>query len=440
MEDWAILLKGMRASWHAAGNPRRIMAAVSGGADSVALLLSLHALADEENLFLAVAHVDHGLRASSRDDAAFVASLCQRLNIPCLIRRVEIQGCSENAARDARYAALFDCCREMDVSCLALAHHQQDQAETVLLHLFRGSGSAGLAGIFPWQERNFPDGKSIFCWRPFLSLSPDSLRRALAEKSQTWREDETNAQDLYLRNFIRNRVWPILRQRIPKAEEAVSRAAEILRDEADYFQQAAKQFLQENACLESPCRFLLWDPFSRLHPALQRHVLRLACPCDTDFEKIGQMLALEKGQSLNLFQAWRALRTETRLHFLPPVPEMRPPLACRVLPQANGETGDGKRLQALPAAIYQKCRLRYREPGDKIRPLGAKGEKSLQDYLVDRKIDRPFRDHLPLLCIGNQVIWVIGVGPGEQARVHPGENAVLLHYPGFLPGEMPLKK
>ena len=116
MDEQAFLLENTLKSWRAAGKPRRIMAAVSGGADSVALLLALHVLAGQEDIFLSAAHVDHGLRASSGDDAAFVSALCQRLNVPCLIRRVEIQGCSENAARDARYAALLDCCREMAVS------------------------------------------------------------------------------------------------------------------------------------------------------------------------------------------------------------------------------------------------------------------------------------------------------------------------------------
>lgn len=413
------------------------MAAVSGGADSVALLMALHALAGQEGIFLAAAHVDHGLRASSGDDAAFVSALCGALQMPCLIRRVSLLDSSENAARDARYAALMDCCREMDISLLALAHHRRDQMETVLLHLFRGSGSHGLSGMRPLQERKAPDGASLFCWRPFLSLSPDLLRRALGQRGISWREDETNAQSLYLRNYLRHQVLPVVGQRIPRAEEAVSRAADILREEADYFQGAAMDFLSRYACLAPPCRFLLLAPFAQQHPALQRHILRLACPCETDYERIRQLLLLEKGQCLNLSGGWQALRTEERLHFLPPVADAPLPGACRLLPDAGYKTGDGRRVQAMPRAVYEKCSLRFRQPGDRIHPLGAKGTKSLQDYLVDRRIDRPFRDYLPLMCIGTQVIWVIGVGPGEEARVSPGEEACLLEYEGALPGDIP---
>jgi len=437
MEEWAFLLESTLQSWRAAGKPRRIMAAVSGGADSVALLLALHALAGQEDILLSAAHVDHGLRASSGDDAAFVSALCQSLRVPCLIRKAEIQGCSENAAREARYAALFSCCMEADASCLALAHHRQDQMETVLLHLFRGSGSHGLSGMSPLQERKLPDGKSLFCWRPFLSLPSDMLRRILQEKGISWREDETNAQDFYLRNYMRHQVIPAIARRIPKAEEAVSRAAGILREEADFFQGAAMDFLKSHACLQLPCPFLLWAPFSRQHPALQRHILRLAIPCDMDFEKIQQLLGIARGESLNLGQGWRAMRTESRLHFLPPVPSAVPLVPCRLLPRSGHETGDGRRIQALPKALYDQCTLRYRLPGDQIHPFGAKGHKSLQDYLVDRKIDRPFRDYLPLLCIGRQVIWVIGVGPGEEARIASADEVCLVQYDGYLPGEMP---
>ena len=102
-----------------------------------------------------------------------------------------------------------------------------------------------------------------------------------------------------------------------------------------------------------------------------------------------------------------------------------------------GWPGDGKRCQAFPKAALAGAQLRFRLPGDRIHPLGCMGEKSLQDYLVDRGVDQPFRDYVPLLCAGRRVIWAIGVGPGEEARVTAGTDASLLRYDGFLPGEIP---
>ena len=115
------------------------MAAVSGGADSVALLHALRALSEQEGFFLSAAHVDHGLRPTSGQDAAFVEQMCRDLAVPCRIYRVQVRGKSEDAARIARYAALREACLENGTVILALAHHRKDQAETMLLHLFRGS-------------------------------------------------------------------------------------------------------------------------------------------------------------------------------------------------------------------------------------------------------------------------------------------------------------
>jgi len=412
------------------------MAAVSGGADSVALLLALRELRDQELLILSAAHVDHGLRPDSLEDAAFVKGLCERWHIPCTVDHLALEKAGENEARNARYDALLMRCREAGVQALALAHHCQDQAETLLLHLFRGSGSAGMAGMEEWALR-LAAGAEMHLWRPLLHADPLLLRRVLEKEKISWREDSTNAEEKYLRNYLRHTVLPAVRERIPEADSAMSRAAKIFRDEEDFLQQEAKKWLEQNACIKPPCRFVLTKPFEHMHPALKRHVIRIACPVSLEYAKTEALLALQKGDTLNLAKGWRALRGEKRLHFLSPELEKLTLGTLEEMPY-GGKTGDGIRTQAFPKAALQGCQLRTRRPGDSIYPLGAKGEKSLQDYLVDKKIDRPFRDHLPLLCQGSRVIWAIGVGPGEEARVRPQEtDAVLLRYEGILPGEMP---
>lgn len=445
MDDWAFLLEAVRLSWRrGSGMPARVVAAVSGGADSVALLLALKSLAGEEGFSLSAAHVDHGLRPDSGKDAAFVQALCDDLGVPCRVFQLHLNSGDENAAREARYHALLSGYPEEKGFSLALAHHQRDQAETLLLHLLRGSGGAGLAGMRERTIRVKADGKGVaILWRPLLNVPPETIRHALAQRGVAWREDETNARDDYLRNFLRHQVLPVIRKRMPEAEEAMGRAAQILAEENDFFLRQARDFLNQgqNACLYDPFRFVRLAPLMGLHPALRRHALRLASPMPLSFEQTEALCTIHPGETVNLPSGWRAQCAQDRLHFLPPdgmtfsaAPLMKHTLHISPF---SGETGDGRRRQAMPRAVYEKCVLRTWERGDRIHPLGAKGSKSMQDYFVDKKVPRPFRPYVPLLCDGNRVIWAVGVGPAEEARVHDGCDAVLLRCEGFLPGDAP---
>lgn len=413
-----------------------MLAAVSGGADSVALLLVLRDLARQEGFFLSSLHVNHGLRASAPLDAEFVLDLCQTNRIPCSVVAIHVQSPGENGAREGRYQALLEACASQDIKALALAHHQRDQAETVLLHLLRGSGGDGLAGMAERAQRLRPDGKPLLFWRPFLDISPDAIRQALLDQGAAWREDETNADDGFLRNYVRHTVLSPLRDRLPAAEEALSRTARILQDEAAYFHQEADRFLSRHACPDGPCRWVDAAAFQQMPPALQRHILRRFSPVSLSFDQLQSALQLRPGETANWPEGWRLSCSSRYLHLLSPCPEPPEPGALTVEP-FRGTTGDGIRMQALPRKLFAACVLRYRVPGDIIQPLGAAGRKKLQDYWVDRHIERPFRDYLPLLCAGDRVIWSIGVGVSEEARVSPGDDAVLLAYHGFLPGEKP---
>ena len=440
MDDWAFLLQRTQRSWRDAGEPSRVKAAVSGGADSVALLLVLAQLSGQEGFSLSCVHVDHGLRPESGQDAAFVEKLCQGLNVPCRVFRVQLRGKSEDEARAARYDAMLNGFSDEPDFALALAHHRRDQAETVLLRLIRGSGSEGLSAMRESSLRPRQGGAALL-WRPFLEISPETIRSALAARHVSWREDATNGQEKYLRNYIRLQVLPLIRQRSPQAEEAMGRAARILSEEADFIHNQAEDFLTSggHACLYDPLRWVSYPALSGLHPALRRRVLRMACPVKLDWAQTEQLRALAPGDQMNLPEGWRAACTKEKLHFLPPAGMAFPPQplmkhTLRVFPWA-GENGDGIRKQAMPRSVFERCALRAWQPGDRIRPLGAPGEKSMQDYFVDKKVPRPFRPCVPLLCMGSRVIWAVGVGPGEEARTEAGGDNVLLTYEGFLPGD-----
>lgn len=443
MDAWTDLTERVRLSW-LRDRPARVAAAVSGGADSVALLLVLAELSRQEGFSLSAVHVDHGLRPESAEDAAFVRALCEGQGVLCRVLTVHLAGKSEDEARQARYDAILSSLTDCPDFHLALAHHQRDQAETLLLHLFRGSGGEGLSGMAERSCRSRPGG-AVVLWRPMLSVSPDQIRQALTERGIPWREDASNARDDYLRNYLRNRVLPAVRERIPEAEAAMGRAAITFAGEADFFRREARRFLNENqnACLYDPFRHVKYAPFAALHPALRRHVIRQASPVPLNWEQTEALCAIQPGETVNLPNGWQAQCTDQALHFLSPEGMAHPdaPLmdhACCVPDSYAGDPGDGKRTQAMPRKIYAQCGpLRAWRTGDRIHPLGASGSKSMQDYFVDKKVPRPFRPYIPLLCIGQRVIWAVGVGPSEEARVRPGDDAVLVRYEGFLPGDVP---
>ena len=443
MNEWLFLLETVRKSWHDLGELSRIVSAVSGGADSVALLHALSVLARTEGIQLSAAHVDHGMRETSGRDAEFVMKMCGELGVPCTVCHVQVRGKSEDAARRARYEALRGACMENGTVILALAHHRRDQAETMLLRLFRGSGSGGLGAMEERSWRGWPESAGLLLWRPLLDVSPEILRAALTERGIPWIEDETNAADDYQRNYLRHHILPAIAARFPQAEEAMGRAARILAEEDQYFRREARLFLSGdgNACLYDPCRWVKYVPLQRLHPALRRYVLRRACPVKLDWETTERLMALSPGRKMNLPEGWWASCTQEHLHFLPPkgkeIPPALPMPGTLIAQPRQGETGDGKRCQAMPRSVFDRCALRFWQPGDEIHPLGAPGTKSMQDYFVDKKVPQPFRRYVPLLCIGNRAVWAIGVGPGEEARVKPGDDALMLRYEGFLPGDAP---
>jgi len=211
--------------WDAAVSPvpaRRILVAVSGGADSVALLRGLHALLPQRNLQLCVGHFDHRLRADSADDACWVQELSRKLGLDCLLGQAEQTAGSEESARAQRYAFLLAAARQMGCSSVAVAHTADDQAETVLHHLLRGTGLRGLSGM-PEQRELASDMALI---RPCLQVRRSLLRQALEEWKQEFREDSTNASPQYTRNRIRHSLLPILRDEVnPQVDGALLRLA-----------------------------------------------------------------------------------------------------------------------------------------------------------------------------------------------------------------------
>lgn len=429
---WFEVLKIVEESYRRVGKPQRVLLGLSGGADSVALLRLLLMLRDQHGLFLACVHVNHGLRPEATTEEVFVRTLCEKHAVPLEVAPIHIPagGNLEERARNARHAAFQKAALSFTAEAIALGHQQDDQAESVLLRLLHGTGSQGLASMREW-------GYGL--WRPLLSVRSSTLHDLLQELDQPWMTDASNIDRRFARNRIRWDLMPLLEATNPAAVANIARTADILAVEDDYWARYAADWLTAHASLHPSCPYVLAEPLAQLHIAAQRQLLRrfaMTFALLLDYRQLEELRALlftHQPATINLPGGHRAARTSQRLHLLHVSP-LRLPLGNLVegggveRRKSTQETFDVDKLSGMV--------VRYREPGDTIHPLGAKGSKKLNDYLMDRKVDRPLRDHWPVCCKGQQVLWVPGVGMAQDAAVtQDTQRRVKLTYQGRLPDE-----
>jgi len=248
----------------------KIVIAVSGGPDSVALLYLLNSLKKEFKLTLHIAHLDHMLRNDSYGDAEFVKKLAEKFRLPLALTQINVKelsrkGSLEEIARNARLGFLFKVAREIKADKIALGHHLDDQAETVLMRILRGSGLYGLAGISP--KRNIAGYQII---RPLIEIRRKEVEAFLKRRKIKPRLDSSNLEDLYLRNRVRNRLIPLLEKGYNKnIKEVLSNMAENVGYDYDYLIHAAHIAMKRLGPKVNLKKLL------KLHPAIQRLVLRL---------------------------------------------------------------------------------------------------------------------------------------------------------------------
>lgn len=464
-----------------------LLLALSGGADSVALLHALCAIRARRALIIRAAHVEHGLRGeSSLADAAFCEQLCRSLDVPFTCDHAALPGGmnapgAEARARDARYALLLRRARECKAVALLTAHHQDDQAETVLARLLRGSGARGLSGM---RERTTRDGVAIV--RPLLTVSKQALLNALGDLP--YRTDESNLTPCCQRNRLRAEMLPLFTRENPRACEHIAQSAALLAMDDAYLSELAETLLRASLYREPPLFCLRAAPVADAPDAVKVRVLRafvqagvqaLATGGDVHADAVsaeigelsgeigeltaGDTLALRAllrapvGTALNLPYQLRALKGAAHLHLtrmggepLSPLPAQSPvPLRPGMRQTALGAfrfsakpydplrdaPPDGLTTVALPDALLAGCELRTALAGDRITPFGASGGKLLRRYLTDRKLDAPFRAAIPLVCAGDRALWVCGVGAAETTRLGdaPATLLTLMDIPPWLP-------
>ena len=419
----------------------RVAAALSGGADSVCLLHLLRELAPVLNFTLQAVHVNHCLRPEADAEECWVQELCASWDIPLQCFHVDVkdrarqEGLSvEEAARLLRYQAF----EQVEADKIALAHHRKDQAETVLLHLLRGSGLNGLGGMRPVRGRYI---------RPLLEESRSALLKYNHRNGLTWAEDASNQDTRYQRNRIRQELLPDLESFNPAAELILSRMARQLQQDEEYLWKQAEKALSETAADGG----LRASALTALPPALSARVLRLFLQengglRDISAEHTEAVLALCRKPGnhrinlpgdLTLQKSYDILKLHKEAENRQP--DMRYPEVPGWTPLTENGEGLALNWEAPPEAAVLMAAgpreewaavsrdavlcLRTRRPGDYL--MAAGGRKRLQDFLVDSKLPAAERDSLLLLADEAHILWVPGRRLSDGVRIRPDTREAL---------------
>ncbi len=454
----------------------RVGVAVSGGADSVALLRLLLELRGDLGVVLQVLHFHHGIRGAEADaDQQFVSALAAA-------HALEFHGAAgdspahaaahalslETAARDLRYAWFRELLARGAVSRVATAHTLDDQAETVLMRTLRGAGPRGMAGIYPqlvWKQASPPADPQLV-WkqatspadpapaphagavarfhtsmiRPLLEARRSALLEYLRACGQPWREDQTNLDTRHMRNRIRHELMPLLERDFnPQVAGALATQAEIARAEEEYWQQETARALpavQLDAAALDP-GLLLAQPL-----ALRRRLVRAAAEAAAlrlefaDVEEIHRLASARPGASWSLAHGWRAVRGPDQLRF-EPIParptasgyEYRLPVPGEVAVAELGSVfrvslvppaaGGGEYNALLPGASLTELVVRNWRAGDRFRPAHTRSAKKVKTLLQERRVAAAERRLWPVVLSGGSIVWMRGFSPAQPAGAQP---------------------
>lgn len=437
----------------------RVVVAVSGGPDSVALLLAVTRVNTQTRAEWAVlaVHVNHQLRGEEAQlDQTFVEQLSRDLDVPCRTISVDTRAHSaqhrvslETGARALRYDALERIRHSWAGDVILTAHTANDQAETMIMRLLRGTGLSGLGGIPPRR------GAIV---RPFLSIRHEEIVRALQAWGVGYRLDSSNRDERHWRNRIRRVVMPALEQEVPTLVPTLVRAAASLRTDADYLCGETKAAVAALDIRRMDGGFsgsvTVWRA---LHPALQNSVLRrLAADyfdaadlgsdtidrIGTTLQRPSQSLDLPSGlRLLTTVDTFRLTRSQPGGHtaLVPGTLEVPGELeiglgvlqAERILPDPD----EFRRLVTVCGAYHALCtseslgtslRVRTRVAGDRVRPVGAPGSRKLQDVMVDRRVPASDRNLVPVVENHVHIVWVPGLVLDERAAARQGEQGLIL--------------
>ena len=463
----ATVIAALEHAGHVGGD-NLLVVAVSGGPDSMALLHALLRLRERAGPRLHVAHLDHNFREEAHEDAQFTATAACRLGLPVTIEKaapVSYQremGISsfEEAAREVRYIFLARVARDLGAAAIALGHTADDLAETVLMHILRGSGIHGLRGmeqLSTWRSRT--GGHEAVLFRPILGVTKGETESYCNKLGIAFREDPGNRLLRFTRNRVRHHLLPALEEYNPRIRQALIRLAQSASLEVGYLEEEVTRLWNASARQEGDSISLDAHQLALIHPFMQRMVLRRAYRQLTgDTRRLGEVhlramadfigsppgKALGLPRGLRLHSGYRQLILSRNREPECPFPPLTGQHALQS-PDSEEETSTRipgwqvtiQRLSSpsdLPNEPFAACfdrealgdslLVRTWQPGDRFQPLGMEGAKKLQDFFVDGKVLRAWRHRIPLLVTERGILWVVGYRVAEWGRVRQGSRQV----------------
>ena len=440
----------------------RVGVAVSGGADSVALLRVLLELQAELGVVLAVAHFNHGLRAEeSEADQAFVTDLAHHHGLEFFAGRGDVREHALNsklsieaAGRELRYEWFARLAEEQRFDSVATGHTLDDQAETVLLKFLRGAGTRGRAGIYPQMFRGAE--RKIRFVRPLLCVTRDEVETYLTSLSQGWREDESNLDHRFARNRVRHELLPLLeREYNPNIRRVLSDTAEVSRGEQEYWQAVVEQEVHAR----TSGQLLSLANFQALPLALQRRLLRRFAEGENltlDFEHVEKLLRCAIGEQARteLPGGWLASRRGECLELCAPAPEqthamyeytlaipgevriaelgltLRAIIVRQEFARESGEPDSFLSAELLGSVLT----VRNWRPGDRFWPVHRGSEEKLKRLFAEKKVPQGERAAWPVVLLGDDIVWVRGFPVAREYAWGRKGDAVLIEQFSAVPG------
>jgi len=437
------------------GSGDRVIVAVSGGPDSVCLLEILLRLRATLNISLMMAHLDHGLRPGEDErETEFVEGLARRLGITCACERASqlanARGsCLEEKAREIRYRFFEGVLDKFNAQRLALGHNKNDQSETVVMNMLRGSGSTGLSGMPPIRDNRYI--------RPLIGITREEILTYVREKGLAYMTDSSNLDKKYLRNRIRLELMPILLTYQPRLIDHLEDLAFLCREENSFMEGEAEKWLQEMIRFTSGQSFdISIEALKGLPVAIQYRVIRAAIQRAKgnlrriDFGHIRTIIDLMKNhkaqvridlpENLVVRKVYNKLRfcVGEEMHsagFSYPIEgagryymdSIDRTITCEEISRAEfpGRSPSDWQCFLDLEALRWPFIVRNFRPGDKFMPLGLKGFKKLKDLFIDKKIAHEQRKSIPILESNGDIVWVGGIRIDHRYRVREDTKRIL---------------
>lgn len=437
----------------------------SGGADSTALLFVLNELREKLPLDITAVYFNHGWRGTPPEELPLVHQNCLRCNVPLVIVQADkTLPKTENAARQARYQQLTQLAKELHADAVLTGHHADDQIETLLFRIMRGTGIDGLAGIQKRLDLSTQTGSDVPVLRPLLDVSRKKIMDYVRDKQLAYFNDPTNRENSYQRNNIRNQILPALAQAFPQVKNSLFRLSLVVEGDLQIIEDSIEAIWKDLYGQDKEGPFLSAVRFNQLGLPYQRRLLKKFLSeqnLHVDFQAIEDILAFIRGEGRkNLDSALKSIgNTEggrsrfialykNKLRLIADPERESNPVAAQVpIPGHLQVTELNSTFYAQPWQEPEKVKispirsndsqqvyvnlsefadkpveLRTRRPGDKFQPMGLEAPLKLKKFLINRGVPRFERNQLKVLALGNEILWVPGLGISQKLKIKDKTN------------------